>query len=128
MKVTTTAPTTGLTDDECAPRARRGEQVGVVVDGHMAEKHDVMVQTDKCSKPDRPEARDDADDEGEHRQTSEADAQAFILLGLWPPGCSRRAAGQPVDSMDSAGLVIADHLRGFNTSQVEGTRIRTLLS
>ena len=54
-------------DDQSAPRARRREQIGVVVEGEDAEKGDVMDEPDQGAEEDRSDPGDAANDDSENR-------------------------------------------------------------
>ncbi len=54
-------------DHERSPRARRGEDVGVVADDELAEEQKIVNEADQIAERDRPEAGDDANHEGQER-------------------------------------------------------------
>ena len=58
-------------NDQRAPRAGRCEDIGVVIDGENTEEGDVMDQSDKSTKEYGSEPGNDADDDGEKRQSCE---------------------------------------------------------
>ena len=62
-------------NDEGAPRARRREHVGVVVDRELAEESDVVDQADQGAEHDGAEAGDDADDNRQQRQPQQPEPQ-----------------------------------------------------
>ena len=69
-------------DDECAPGARRGEQICVVAHRELAEEQAIVDQADQVAEPNRAKAGHDADDQGQDRQKDQPYTADVVIGGF----------------------------------------------